>query len=128
MSQALSLFCFEEPTLTAPPAVVAELPRGISDKARLLAELARRLSFPDYFGLNWDALDECLRDLSWLAPGNVVLKHADLPLAGDASLAFVYLSILADAIQVWTTSQERALVVVFPANVREQIGALLEAL
>jgi len=128
MSQALSLFCFEEPTLAAPPAVVAELPRGISDKARLLAELARRLSFPDYFGLNWDALDECLRDLSWLAPGNVVLKHADLPLAGDASLAFVYLSILVDAIQVWTTSQERALVVVFPANVREQIGALLEAL
>jgi hypothetical protein len=36
----------------------------------LLADLGKALRFPDYYGDNWDALDECLRDLEWLpAPG-----------------------------------------------------------
>jgi RNAse (barnase) inhibitor barstar len=39
--------------------------RMLGDKANLLAALAGALRFPDYFGGNWDALDECLTDLSW---------------------------------------------------------------
>ncbi len=35
-------------------------------KKDLLEQIASCLSFPDYFGMNWDALDECLMDLSWL--------------------------------------------------------------
>jgi len=32
------------------------------------------MHFPDYFGSNWDALDECLADLDWLdLPGYVLL-------------------------------------------------------
>jgi RNAse (barnase) inhibitor barstar len=34
----------------------------------LFSEFSSRLDFPDYFGRNWDALDETLADLSWL-PG-----------------------------------------------------------
>lgn len=37
---------------------------GIEDAADLFARIASALSLPDYFGHNWDALDECLRDLS----------------------------------------------------------------
>src|SRR5690625_5058438 len=40
--------------------------RGCSDKAELLASIAQALEFPDYFGHNWDALGDCLTDLSWL--------------------------------------------------------------
>ncbi len=43
------------------------------DKAALLAAFARELGFPDWFGSNWDALEDCLTDLSWLEPGEVVL-------------------------------------------------------
>lgn len=50
---------------------------GCSDKQAALARIARALEFPDWFGGNWDALTDCLRDLSWRpAPGYVlVLDH-----------------------------------------------------
>lgn len=40
----------------------------------LFEALSRALLFPKYFGMNWDALDDCLRDLDWLpARGYVVV-------------------------------------------------------
>lgn len=52
--------------------------RRMADRTDLLAALGRALDFPDYYGVNWDALEECLSDLSW-RPGPVVvaLEHAD---------------------------------------------------
>jgi hypothetical protein len=46
--------------------------RGGRKKA-LLQSLARALRFPEWFGGNWDALEECLKDLSWLDHQGVVL-------------------------------------------------------
>ncbi|MGD9953028.1 MAG: barstar family protein [Burkholderiales bacterium] len=56
--------------------------RGAADKAALLERLARSLAFPDWFGGNWDALEDCLCDLGWRAgDGHVLLVQggADLP-------------------------------------------------
>ena len=45
-----------------------------STRAGVFQELARALHFPDYFGHNWDAVYDCLTDLTWLpAAGNVLL-------------------------------------------------------
>jgi RNAse (barnase) inhibitor barstar len=38
----------------------------IKSKGDLLNDLAQVMDFPDYFGYNWDALEECLRDFEWL--------------------------------------------------------------
>ena len=38
--------------------------RRIRGKAGLLSHIARILEFPDWFGNNWDALHDCLGDLS----------------------------------------------------------------
>lgn len=41
-----------------------------------LSQIAVAMQFPEYFGNNWDALDECLRDLSWVpASGYVLVVH-----------------------------------------------------
>jgi RNAse (barnase) inhibitor barstar len=46
---------------------------GVKDESGLLSKLASDLNFPDYFGMNWNALIDCLRDLSWLNPRGVLV-------------------------------------------------------
>ncbi|MBX7195835.1 MAG: barstar family protein [Sandaracinaceae bacterium] len=52
---------------------------AVAGKAALLEQLARGLRFPDYFGYNWDALNECLCDLSWLTSSLVLVRHEIFP-------------------------------------------------
>lgn len=54
----------------------------VDDKETLLKHIAAALDFPGWFGANWDALEDCLSDLSWReAPGHVLLF--DQARAGD---------------------------------------------
>ena len=47
---------------------------GAAAKEALLARIAGALAFPSWFGGNWDALEDCLSDLSWQpGPGYVLL-------------------------------------------------------
>ncbi|MDD4910709.1 MAG: barstar family protein [Sideroxydans sp.] len=47
-------------------------------KGEVLAELARAIKAPDWFGHNWDALADAMGDLSWSpAPGYVFLMHGE---------------------------------------------------
>lgn len=49
-----------------------------ADKDALLEAIGQVLQFPDYYGMNWDALEECLFDLSWWAgPVAVCIDHAE---------------------------------------------------
>jgi RNAse (barnase) inhibitor barstar len=55
---------------------------GITAKDPLLERLALALGFPDWFGANWDALEDCLADLSWRAgTGHVIVleRQGELP-------------------------------------------------
>jgi hypothetical protein len=82
----------------APGWLLVRLGGRLRRKQELLRALAHGLKFPNYFGWNWDALDECLRDLSWLnAPSGIVLLHEHMPLA-NAAQQNIYLDILKRAI------------------------------
>jgi len=47
---------------------------SVEAKENLFDNLARALAFPDWFGRNWDALEDVLGDLSWRkGDGHVVV-------------------------------------------------------
>jgi len=75
--------------------------------AGLLTECARALGFPDYFGHNWDALEECLTDLEWLpAKGYIlVITNAADVLSNDETEYETFLEILCDAGEAWGSGQ-----------------------
>lgn len=52
--------------------------KGVHEKPTLLEAIASALDFPEWFGGNWDALEDCLTDMSWnKARGYVVvLEHS----------------------------------------------------
>lgn len=69
----------------------------------LFDALARAFSFPAYAGRNWDAVEECLTDLSWLPAGPrcLVIADADRLLAAAPAerreIAWDVLTAVADA-------------------------------
>ena len=75
--------------------------RGASSKQDALHCIAKALSFPASFGANFDALADCLGDMSWRpAEGYViVLEHCD-GLHGRAEQDFV------DLIQIFSAAAE----------------------
>lgn len=75
--------------------------------AGLLTECARALDFPDYFGHNWDGLEECLTDLEWLPAKGYVLLITDAAhvLPNDETEYETFLEILRDAGEAWGSGQ-----------------------
>lgn len=81
--------------------------RHCKTPATLFSEFARALEFPDYFGHNWDALEECLTDLEWLpAKGYVLLiTEAAHVLSDDETEYETFLEVLRDAGETWGNGQ-----------------------
>jgi RNAse (barnase) inhibitor barstar len=66
-------------------------------------EIAAALQFPGYYGENWNALDECLRDLEWL-PASWYLIHLCRPeavLPNDDDNFRIFMTVLLDASRTW---------------------------
>ncbi|WP_390898818.1 barstar family protein [Streptomyces cynarae] len=65
------------------------------------------LRLPDYFGWNWDALSDCLRDLKWLSADHHVLifKAADEALSSNTSGRRLPFKTLLRAGQHWSFTQ-----------------------
>ena len=71
-----------------------------SARGVLMQRIAQALEFPRWFGGNWDALEDCLTDLSWSKAGGHVLLiegAADLP----ADERGILIDILASAAASW---------------------------
>ena len=75
---------------------------GVDSKSALLNAIGAAMKLPDYYGSNWDALEECLRDLEqdergWL----VIFENADRLLSLPKQELTTLLAILADTSAFW---------------------------
>jgi len=76
--------------------------RGCVGKAAWLERIAGVMDFPDTFGRNWDALEDSLRDLSWLpASGYAVFVRGDAP-SRVGRIWETLLDVLESAAMDWT--------------------------
>jgi len=73
------------------------------DKEDFLADLSKAMRFPDWFGGNWDALADCLKDLSWLqAKGWVVILEKSKHFAGGHGNEFKEaMQVMVEAADYW---------------------------
>jgi hypothetical protein len=67
-------------TVTTQPAPSVVDGRASRTRAAFFNEAARALDFPDYFGHNWDALLDCLRDMGAV---DLFVAHAEELLADE---------------------------------------------
>jgi RNAse (barnase) inhibitor barstar len=101
----------------APNSLVVRLNGRLRRKRDLLRALANELKFPQYFGYNWDALEECLNDLSWLGDqSGIVVVHKYVPLANERQRS-TYIDIL----RLAQANQRLPLRVVFPRSGQSQV-------
>lgn len=77
---------------------------GVTAKPAFMDRCARALDLPDHFGRNWDALADCLTDLSWAPPvrGRLVVisgwREFALAVPNDWSMAQ---EVFAEAVDHW---------------------------
>lgn len=102
----------------------ARLGPEIYKTEHLLQALYQLLWLPGYFGFNWNALHDCLTDLSWIQEKRVVLEHAGLPNIPEAELK-IYLEILRDSVLDWKDEDDHCFEVVFNAQDRDRVVELL---
>ncbi len=87
----------------------------INTKEELFRKLFKNLKLPDYFGFNWDALSDCLRDLHWIKEQGVVLVHDEVPLLNEEDFN-KYIKTLIYSAEDWKEGEKHYLEVVFPIS------------
>lgn len=83
---------------------VIEVSRGLQSKCDLLKTWAVAGRFPDYFGGNWDAFLDCLRDFVWISEKRIIVINSDVPLPDHPEDCGTYSEILREAVNDWTSS------------------------
>lgn len=117
-------FLDKSPSYDAAEVFYVRVDPNISISDEFLKSLYCLLWFPGYFGFNWDALYDCLRDLEWIPCRKLVLVHEALPGLPEEDLK-VYLEILRDSALDWGGDQEHEFEVFFRSADRRRVEKLL---
>lgn len=96
----------------------ARMTEHIYSKDQLLDSLYYMLWFPSYYGMNFDALNDCINDLTWLNENYIILHHKHLPNINDEDLS-IYIDILIYA--VLTNYDDKNIYVVFSNKCYQKI-------
>jgi len=104
---------------------VARVRAGVGTRDQLFDVLSGELNFPSYFGRNWDALWDCLGDLSWIDRRRVIIAHEAVPDLDPATLRS-YLELLAQCVMDWKPDEQHELLVVFPERAEVEIRRIVK--
>lgn len=105
------------------------VPKSITDKKNLITFISEVLNFPLYFGKNWDALYDCLCDLTWLKEKKIIFIHNDIPLYAQEDEKRKYLILLKDVFVFWQDHNEiYDFEVLFPSMCENEIESIFNTL
>lgn len=102
------------------------LPPNISSEDQVCELYEKGLNFPSYFGKNWDALADCLRDLEFEEERNIQIIHKDIPFTNSPRDRFIYIKLLIRVIQHWQSLSVRDIHVYFPKEFESELQAFIE--
>lgn len=105
-------------------ALVVRVNGDIHSTQQLFDLFYRLLTLPGYFGFNWNALSDCLRDFHWVVERTVVIVHDELPQLPPSEMR-TYLSVLRDSVVDWQPWEAHSLQVVFKEEDRANIEAAM---
>jgi len=104
--------------------------QDVTSKEEFLQLCADTFAFPDWFGFNWDALHDCLTDLTWEDPatGHLVVYAGWQALAQEDPESFATaLEIFAEAADLWQDS-DTPMAVLLPVTADQEGPAHLPLL
>ncbi|MFD8971788.1 barstar family protein [Streptomyces sp. NPDC059593] len=78
--------------------------REMTDEVSTFQEFQEALKFPEYFGWNWNAFHDCLRDLQWLSSDHhvLIIESAEQALSEDEAARKELLASLWQAGRRWS--------------------------
>ena len=74
--------------------------RSVNNEKELFSEFAKKLLFPDYFGNNWNALNDCLANLMWINEKKIVIVFESIAHL-DSTTKEDLMDVLNDTVQLW---------------------------
>lgn len=105
-------------------AVIVNVGKEVGSIREIFFIYYESLYFPGYFGFNWNALLDFLRDLSWVVTKKILIVHGGLPEIADSELK-VYLEVLQDSVKSWKGSDEHEIHVFFDEKDRDKVSLML---
>lgn len=100
--------------------------KNIERKEQLLNHVATVLQFPNHFGSNWDALEECLTDLEWVDGDGYLIyfDHIDGLLSAHPDQFATFVEIVLDAVESWKEDGEAMVVLLSGAKAPKGVPKL----
>lgn len=105
-------------------ALIVRVTDEIATSKQLFQLFYDELGLPGYFGFNWNALRDCLRDFHGIKQKIIVVLHEKLPQIPNSEMP-IYLDTLREAVISWTSDQKHTLVVIFSDSDRTNVEAFL---
>lgn len=75
--------------------------QSITSQDLYFQEIAKLFQFPNYFGHNWDAVADCLTDLSWEEGDRILIVYSNSQSLRDRNNWEIAMKVWSNTIEFW---------------------------